>query len=246
MTDVELVCEVESAAYRAWPAREVVEYDGWQLRFADGFSRRGNSVYPAESSTLPLATKLDWCSDWYRTRGQPLIVRQTPASEAGLDQVLAEAGFAAEGRTLVMTGALEDHNEPVEDLPGAPGAAWRKAAAHLWQITPHRLGAWRSIIERIDHPAAFIHRSDSAGPMAAGLAVAVDDWLGLFEIVVRPDRRRDGIGRDLTRSLLRWGRAAGAQTAFLQVVNENAPAIALYESLGFGPQYTYWYRRAPA
>jgi ribosomal protein S18 acetylase RimI-like enzyme len=81
--------------------------------------------------------------------------------------------------------------------------------------------------------------------MAAGLAVAVDDWLGLFEIVVRPDRRRDGIGRDLTLSLLRWGRAAGARAVFLQVVNENAPAIALYESLGFAPQYTYWYRRAP-
>ncbi len=38
MTDLGLVREIEAAAYRAWPAREMIEYDGWQLRFADGFS----------------------------------------------------------------------------------------------------------------------------------------------------------------------------------------------------------------
>jgi GNAT superfamily N-acetyltransferase len=245
MSDLELVREIESAAYLAWPAWEVVEYDGWQLRFADGFSRRGNSVYPAHPSTLPYATKLDWCGDWYRERGQPLIVRQTPASEAGLDQVLAEAGFTSEGWTLVMTGSLLNYDEPAADIPAKPDSAWYAAAADLWQIPPQALGAWRGIIERIDHPAAFVHRTGGDGPEAAGLAVVVDEWQGLFEIIVRPDLRRTGVGSSVARSLLSWGWQAGARRAFLQVVEDNRSAISLYERLGFAPAYSYWYRRAP-
>ncbi|MBT8193624.1 MAG: hypothetical protein KJP22_09505, partial [Acidimicrobiia bacterium] len=39
-----------------------------------------------------------------------------------------------------------------------------------------------------------------------------------------------------------WGGDRGATEVFLQVHPSNAPAIALYESLGFERQYEYWYR----
>ncbi len=69
--------------------------------------------------------------------------------------------------------------------------------------------------------AAKVHavtQIDSA-PVAAGLGVLDGPWLGLFEVVVHPDRRRRGHGRDLTRSLLEWGQSQGAVGAFLQVVS---------------------------
>lgn len=246
MIDTGSVAEIEAAAYQAWPAREMAEYDGWQLRFADGFSRRANSVYPLRSSTLPHDEKLDWCRTWYRHRGRPLIVRQTPATESGLDQVLAGAGFPLEGRTVVMRGDLAESRYPAEDLPDAPDPTWWVAAAELWQIPQQQRRAWRGIIERINRPAAFAQRSGSDGPHAAGFAVIVGEWLGLFEIIVRRDLRRSGIGSEMARSLLAWGKQAGAERAFLQVVEDNRPAIALYEELGFAPGYSYWYRRAPA
>ena len=245
MIDTESVAEIEAAAYRAWPARETVEYDGWQLRFADGFSRRGNSVYPARRSALSHDEKLDWCRSWYLDRGAPLIVRQTPASEAGLDRVLSGAGFTLEGRTVVMRADLGELRGPADNLPAIPGSEWWDAAAELWQIPQQRRAGWRGIIERIDHPAAFVQRSGSDGPQAAGLAVVVGEWLGLFEIIVRDDLRRSGVGGSITRLLMGWGRHAGARRAFLQVVEDNEPAIALYTALGFAPAYTYWYRRAP-
>ena len=56
-------------------------------------------------------------------------------------------------------------------------------------------------------------------------------WLGGVGVV--PDHRGSGIGESLTRMLLDQARAAGAREMVLEVIVENAPAIALYEKLGF-------------
>jgi GNAT superfamily N-acetyltransferase len=56
-------------------------------------------------------------------------------------------------------------------------------------------------------------------------------WLGGVGVV--RDRRGSGIGESLTRALLNQAREAGAREMVLEVIVENAPAIALYEKLGF-------------
>lgn len=241
-----LAREVETAAYRSWPARQLEEYDNWQLRYADGFSRRGNSLYPAGSSALDYETKLHYCRDWFRDRGLDLVVRQTPASEAGVDELLAERGFSLEGETDVMVAELPAFAPRVSPLLAPqPSTRWWDAMASMWRIGLSRQSGWRGIIERIDLPAAYGLQIDGQEDIAAGLAVVDGSWVGLFEVVVAEERRRHGIGADFTRSLLAWGRSQGADRAYLQVVKENEAAIALYETLGFGHAYTYWYRRAP-
>lgn len=235
---VDLAREIEASVYRSWKARVCVDYDGWQLRYADGFSRRGNSVYPEASSMLPYDEKLDWCRRWYAERGIDLVIRQTVASEPGLDDVLAEAGFGLEGRTHVMVGdVVVDGGE----LPTAssPTPAWWSTTAGLWGFDLGRPDGWSAIINRIDLPAAFV----VIGGKAAGLAILDGNWMGLFEIIVAADSRRAGLGSAVTESLLAWGGGLGAQRAYLQVVAENTTAIEFYESLGFKQAYTYWYRR---
>ena len=56
-------------------------------------------------------------------------------------------------------------------------------------------------------------------------------WLGGVAVV--PERRGAGLGESLTRMLLDQAREAGAREMVLEVIVENAPAIALYEKLGF-------------
>jgi ribosomal protein S18 acetylase RimI-like enzyme len=56
-------------------------------------------------------------------------------------------------------------------------------------------------------------------------------WLGGVGVV--PDHRGSGIGESLTRMLLDQARDASAREMVLEVIVENAPAIALYEKLGF-------------
>lgn len=50
---------------------------------------------------------------------------------------------------------------------------------------------------------------------------------------VRADWRRKGVGRALLTDALAWAPSAGIKRVELYVYARNAPAIALYESLGF-------------
>jgi GNAT superfamily N-acetyltransferase len=56
-------------------------------------------------------------------------------------------------------------------------------------------------------------------------------WLGGIGVV--PDHRGSGVGESLARRLLDQAREAGAREMVLEVIVENAPAIALYEKVGF-------------
>jgi len=81
--------------------------------------------------------------------------------------------------------------------------------------------------------------------VACGVAVLERELVGLFDIVTHPSARRLGHARALVESLLGWGQRAGALHAYLQVVEANGPARALYEQLDFENLYEYWYRVAP-
>jgi len=238
MDHLERIRAIEVAAYRSWQARECVEYDGWQLRYADGFSRRGNSVYPAGASSLELGEKLEWCRHWYRQRNLDLVVRQTIATEPGIDEALEARGFRLEGKTDVMTMSLHQQAGDLE-IQAGPSPIWWQTASALWGFDADRPDGWSAIINRIDLPAGFVSLADRA----AGLAILDGRWLGLFEIVVAPSHRRQGLGRAVTQSLLAWGESRGARHAYLQVVADNTAAISLYGRMGFVPEYSYWYRR---
>lgn len=52
---------------------------------------------------------------------------------------------------------------------------------------------------------------------------------------VAPEARGRGLGTELVASVVEWAREVGASEVTLWVVNENRPAIALYEGAGFVP-----------
>jgi N-acetylglutamate synthase len=78
--------------------------------------------------------------------------------------------------------------------------------------------------------------------VACGRAVLDGDWVGLYSIATAPDVRRQGCGTRITNALLDWAYEQGATNAYLQVHSHNAPALQLYDKLGFSTTYHYWYR----
>ena len=87
--------------------------------------------------------------------------------------------------------------------------------------------------ELFNPQASFIVAEDGEGNILgyAGLHVVLDEGY-IDNIAVHPDARRHGVASALLDVYCRFG---GANLAFLtlEVRSSNAPAIALYEKLGF-------------
>ena len=81
-------------------------------------------------------------------------------------------------------------------------------------------------------PLAFLLVEGDAG-LLLGRAVAGE--AELLTIAVTPEARRRGLARKLIARFLYQAQLRGAERAFLEVAADNAAAIALYESAGFGP-----------
>ena len=62
---------------------------------------------------------------------------------------------------------------------------------------------------------------------------SVLDEADMMNVAVHPDYRRQGIGRELVLALAEALRKKGIRGLMLEVRQSNAPAIALYEQLGF-------------
>ncbi|SFI52062.1 Acetyltransferase (GNAT) family protein [Nocardioides psychrotolerans] len=81
--------------------------------------------------------------------------------------------------------------------------------------------------------------------VAAGVAAFDRDWVGFRSIEVSPEHRRRGLGLAVMGALLDWGAERGATTAYLQVLGDNDPALALYAQLGFREHHRYRYLTRP-
>ena len=65
--------------------------------------------------------------------------------------------------------------------------------------------------------------------------LGVLDELEVTNVATHPEFRRRGVGRALVSALLDYARRESFRRVTLEVRASNAPAIALYESLGFTP-----------
>ena len=97
---------------------------------------------------------------------------------------------------------------------------------------------WRERLEA-EADATFL-ASDRAGDI--GLVVG-RPWefsedpgaVGLFAMWVAPEARGRGVGGALVDAVVDWAKHSGYARVFLDVADQNAPALALYESKGFVP-----------
>ena len=241
---------LERAMFRAWPAFESIELDGWVLRFADGYTKRANSINPHFGSTRPVAEKIADCEARYAERGLPTIFRLTPFSRPpDLDRTLAEAGYRVLDRSLVMAAVLDrpprgeaEATPHPDDVAFVSLEAWLKAFDELRRLDPARTRLHREIVKaaRGERKAALIERDDRS--IACGLGVQIDDRVGLFDLFVCETARRRGLGAAIVAAILRAACRDGARTAFLQVHSENTAAQSLYRRFGFDTAYPYWYR----
>ncbi len=250
MISHDLIRSLESRSMTAWPAFQTLIDDGWVQRFAGGYSGRANSVYPLYAGVAALDAKIDRVEARYRAQGIKPSFKLTTASEpATLEAVLERRGYQSTRSTSLQIADLT-----LGDLqPAVPPHAeflieshltgdWLTVAGVLREMSEPDLDVMARILRLLVVPAAFVRLVWNGEPVAVGMGVLDDGWIGLFDIATAPAERGKGFGRAICQQIIAWGQFQGAHHAYLQVMLHNTVALHLYESLGFREAYQYWYR----
>ena len=86
-----LIKMIEELSMNAWPSLQTRLYDGWMLRFADGYTKRANSINPIYESVMKLDEKIEFCEKQYSFCNLPTIFKLTAESNPeGIDKRLDE------------------------------------------------------------------------------------------------------------------------------------------------------------
>jgi N-acetylglutamate synthase len=241
-----MVRRFEEISNNAWPALQCMQYDGWLLRFANGITKRANSVNLLYSSTLDPEEKIKFCERLYHSRSIPPCFKITSVADpADIDQRLANRGYLIQStisfQVLDLAGIARD---PLSDvrIETELNPRWIDDFIRMNEFDRKRKSTYISIMEQLHTPKCLISLARGRKTIGVGLGVAEDHFIGLFDIVVDKAFRNTGVGYHIVDNLLRWGRKNGAETAYLQVLTDNIPAIRLYEKMGFREQYQYCYR----
>ncbi|TYB35799.1 GNAT family N-acetyltransferase [Micromonospora sp. AP08] len=117
-------------------------------------------------------------------------------------------------------------------------------AADLPQDPPWRANSLREYLSEVmpgERRISWVAEGDpgadgTPGPMLGHVNVLLLGGIGVLEVLVHPELRRTGLGRELVRVAARRVWDEGFQSIGVEVVGDT-PAVAFYEALGFTREY---------
>ncbi|WP_428681083.1 GNAT family N-acetyltransferase [Reyranella sp.] len=244
LKNLDEVRRLEALAFRGWPALESRDVQGWHLRFSGGYTKRANSISALGDK---ISTDVETVEAAFRERGRTPVWRLTPLAPAGMSDLLKARGYAPIERSLLQRCPLHEGFRPdsAVGISLSPSPAWIEAFAAHSPVRPEHRETMQRMLQAIAQPAGFAFVQHEGRPMAMAIGAVEGDHMGLFDVLVMPEARRQGLARRITESLYAWAWERGARFAYLQVVATNAAAMPLYAAQGFRTVYEYEYLIPP-
>ncbi len=213
MSDVGSVREAEVRALTLWVEPESHALGEWDLRTvreAPGLGLpRTNACLAIGDPQRPLDQAVDEVRAFYAALDRPALVRVEAGSS--VETAFLEAGWRGVPDEEPSSFLVADLASAREAAGSGEGTETRAAHTRLLTVLPvdgHEVGRVRGELN--------------------------DGWLGVHGLQVEEASRRRGHARTLMSGLLSVAGASGAHTAWLEVADDNAPALALYAGPGFG------------
>lgn len=237
--------DLQAIAATGWGFQERAYIGGWEVRAAGGHTSRANCAWPLGDSGMSLRATLDAVRHWFADRG--LTPRVQTVDGSPLDREIAASGFAGADRpalrqtaplepalTLLRRAADADlEAEITAELPEDFFAVYRRGLGIPEFKTILTTGG--ALIR-----FAVVRGADGAALSAGRLAVDhATGYAGIAALATVETARRRGLARVVLRDLLSFAADRGATSTYLEVEEGNAPALALYESLGYATAHRY-------
>lgn len=241
-----MIRAIEEMSLNAFPALQNMVYDGWVLRFANGYARRANSINPLYFSNENINQKIKNCEEIYNARNLDVIYKITPnVYPSNLDSILEDLQYRLDATTSLQVLEIDDISESTnEDIicSNDINEEWLNYFCAIGNISDNNRAILQSMLKNIIPQKYFVLLQVDGKNIGCGLGVLDNEFIGIFDIIVDKDYRNKGYGRELVLNLLKLGKEHGAKKAYLQVMMNNPSALKLYSNIGFKEAYKYWYR----
>jgi GNAT superfamily N-acetyltransferase len=248
VTGADLAWRAEHLFLNAFPAPVQVLMGDMVARLGGGVSRRACSVNPLRAEVRDFPATLAACERLYAARDLPCRVRVPHLLDPAIDGHLASLGYGVECDVRTMMRPTLDNLGPIDRaaiLTDRPDAPWLAALDRVRALSPAQSADYRASLDAMGIPRIFAALADGEGTIRALAFAGIQHGLVAVEgVFTEASHRGQGLSRRLLAALLDRARTLGAGAALLQVQAENAPAVALYERLGFDRDlHRYHFRR---
>lgn len=237
--------DLQAIAATGWGYVERAYIGGWQLRAAGGHTSRANCALPLSDSGMPLPETLNTVREWFTERG--LRGRVQTVEGGPTDEAIAALGYSeTDGPALRQSAPLPPGLEILRSSTDPHHTAEITKELPTDYFTVYRRGLdipqFQTILTTGDAEIAFaVVRGDNDEALCVG-RVAIDTntgHAGIAALATAEHARRRGLARIVMRDLLTFSAERGAERTYLEVEEQNAPARALYESLGYSTAHRY-------
>jgi ribosomal protein S18 acetylase RimI-like enzyme len=234
------IAGIERAAAEAMPALHTSHLGDWLLRASAGYTGRANSVLPLGDPGMPFSQALKEIAAFYARHNLPPLFDVPLPLGRPVARALADHDYRPLVTVQVMAADLPDL---IEATPAGPGFDHFQAPSpQMLAMISGRRGplppAAHHVLTQVPI-ITFIGHAPHGELLAMARGTVTRNWLGIFHVETAPSARRQGLARAAVGELVRWARTHGARRAYLQVQDDNTPAIALYRALGFTAHHTY-------
>lgn len=221
-----------------WPPASSFRCGPFLIRDGQGGGKRVSAA-TAEAAWTPadIAAAESAMSDL----AQPALFLIRQGDEA-LDTALAGRGYRVVDPVVAYAAPVAAFADPPPDLSTFTHWPPLAIAADIW--AEGGIGAERrAVMARAAGPrTAILARLDDRCAGACFVAISGDVAM-VHALEVAPAFRRRGAARHMLRAACAWAQENGATTLSLVVTSANAPARALYASLGMRLVGQYHYRQ---
>lgn len=236
----------EELSLNSHPAIQTMCYDGWLLRFANGYTARANSVNMLYPSTIELETKVEECEEQYFSKQLPCIFKIIDGSNHALDEMLQKRDYKVVTPTdlLVMDITKKEFERKACIITNEVTDEWLHAYFKFKKFMDYEnYNTATQILQLIQNETLYCQIEQDGVSVACAFAVIERGYVFIGNVIVDEKYRGKGYGQQLCENLLAKAKEQGAHTAYLQVVQSNQVAYNLYKKLGYRKIYSYWYRK---
>ena len=247
---------MEKKAADGWVANEISEYDGWEMRFGNGYTGRANSVSVYEDSTKRMEDKVVYCENLYKAHGLPCNFKVTDVDKE-LSDFLLNRGYKVVTPTDVMIldtdsedfakvlsdEGIADNSEAIKNVSfSSDPSKWFDPYFEFEGFTDEKkIEAYKQFHANTKTVKLYVTLMHEGNAAAVASCAIEDEYSLLHNVIVDKKYRGLGLGKKLCLAAILKSKEMGAKYSYLQVIKDNDVAVNLYKKLGFKKVYEYCY-----